>query len=69
MLYDDSPTNNTTCTRKSWTLCTSLRFEGRESIWMQQQLEVGNTVYNCQIDSRAISERFHEMLLQRLNTL
>ena len=49
-------------------LYVSYQVEGRETIWMQQQLEVVNTVFNCQIDSRAISERFHEMLLHRLNT-
>ena len=38
-----------------------------EPTWMQRQLQRANRVFHCQIDSQAMSERFHERLLQRLN--
>lgn len=39
-----------------------------EPTWMQRQLEIGNSAFNCQIDSRIMLERFHQRLLERLNT-
>ena len=36
--------------------------------WMQRQIERVNTVFHLHIESQALSERFHEKLLERLNT-
>ena len=36
--------------------------------WMQWQIERVNTVFHLHIESQALSERFHEKLLERLNT-
>lgn len=49
-------------------LYVSYQVEGRESAWMQEQLELGTRMFNITLDCRALSERFHEMLFIRLNT-
>ena len=50
-------------------LVVSYQSQGRESAWMQEQLELGRRVFNVTIDSRQLAERFHQMLLIHLNTL
>ena len=40
----------------------------RATTWLQRQIERVNTVFYLQLESRALSERFHEKLLERLNT-
>ena len=49
-------------------LYVSYQVEGRESAWMQEQLELGTRMFNITLDCPALSERFHEMLFIRLNT-
>ena len=38
------------------------------STWMQLQIERANRIFHLHIDSQALSERFHERLLELLNT-
>ena len=65
MLFDDSRTNNTKRARKNRKLRTIVRFV---FTWMQQQLERANRIFHLHIDSPALLVRFHERLLERLNT-
>ena len=50
-------------------LYVSYQSDGRESAWMQKQLELGCRMFHITIDSRQMAELFHEMLLIHLNIL
>ena len=42
--------------------------ERYEPTWMQQKLERANRIFHLHIDSQALLVRYHERLLERLNT-
>ena len=49
-------------------LYVSYDAERHEPTWMQRQLERANRIFHLHFGSQALSERFHERLLERLNT-
>ena len=49
-------------------LYVSYDAERHEPTWMQRQLERATRIFHLHFGSQALSERFHERLLERLNT-
>ena len=48
--------------------CSAERYESATT-WMHRQIERVNTVFHLHIERQALSERFHERVLERLNTI